>query len=60
VLDLVVGVAADGRPERLLLCLGAEPGQDVPYGEPADDVGVPLVGDALEVRGEPPPSSWPR
>ena len=46
VLDLVAGVAAAGRGDRLLLRAGAEPGQDFPGGEAADELGMAGVGDA--------------
>jgi hypothetical protein len=39
-LDLVAGMAAAGRGDRLLFRAGAETGQDFPGGEAADELGM--------------------
>jgi hypothetical protein len=49
VFDLVAGVAAAGRSDRFFLCAGAEPRQDFPGGEAADELSVVGVGNAGEV-----------
>ncbi len=53
-LDLVSGVAAAGWGDGFLFRTGAEPGQDFPGGEAADELGMLRVGDLREVAGQPP------
>jgi hypothetical protein len=53
VLDLVPGVAAGGRGDRLFLRAGAEPWEDFRGREAAHELGVIGVGDAGEVSDEP-------
>lgn len=48
--DLADGVASRTRAERLLLCPRAEPGQDFPGGETADDLGVGLIASDAHKR----------
>ncbi|MEV8441950.1 hypothetical protein AB0425_31620 [Actinosynnema sp. NPDC051121] len=54
VADPVSGEPAPGRGDGLALRVGAELGQDVPGGEPPDDLLVLGIGDAREVFAEPP------
>lgn len=49
VFDLVAGMAAASRSDRFFLCPGAEPRQDFPGGEAADELSVVGVGNAGEV-----------
>lgn len=53
-LDLVAGMAAAGRSDRLSLRAGAEPRQDFPSGEAADELGMVRVGDVSEMADQPP------
>src|SRR5664279_1747906 len=53
-LDLVAGIAAAGRSDRLSLRAGAEPRQDFPSGEAADELGMVRVGDVSEMADQPP------
>ena len=54
VLDLVAGMAATGRGDRLLFGAGAKPRQNFPAGEAADELDVFRVGNLSEVADQPP------
>jgi len=53
-LDQVAGMAAAGRSDRLSLRAGAEPRQDFPSGEAADELGMVRVSDVSEMADQPP------
>src|SRR5674476_723032 len=47
-------MAVAGRSDRLSLRAGAEPRQDFPSGEAADELGMVRVGDVSEMADQPP------
>jgi hypothetical protein len=51
--DLFTGVSSAGRGDRFVRGAGSKSGQDVPGGEPLDELTVMGVGDGVEVGDEP-------